>query len=50
VLQELLDLARVVPRSDGFDLELALPLPFLQKQLAAACGHAGAEDARQPVR
>jgi len=45
----LLDLARVVPRSDGFDLELALPLPFLQKQLAA-CGHAGAEDAQQPVR
>ncbi len=49
VLQELLDLARVVSRSDGFDLELALPLPFLQKQLAT-CGHAGAKDAQQPVR
>lgn len=49
-LQDLLDLARVVPRSDGFDLELALPLPFLQKQLASACGLPGAGDAQQTVR
>ncbi len=49
-LRQLLDLARVVPRSDGFDLELALPLPFLRKHLATACGHPGAEDAQRTVR
>jgi hypothetical protein len=49
-LLELLDLARVTPRGDGFDLELALPLSFLQKQLGAACGHRSAEDAPRTVR
>lgn len=36
-LAELLDLARVVPFADRFSLELALPLPFLQRHLEDAC-------------
>ncbi len=33
-LAELLDLARVVPRGNRFDLELAVPMAWLENQLA----------------
>lgn len=41
-LAEVLDFARVHPSNDGFQLEVALPLAFLQKHLAECAARRGA--------